>query len=227
MLVANVPLWQQDLHDLGREYFQLVRQVIADDPNIALSMFGFRRPNQMYCLFRLSVDQLDQVLAYGGFPFGIADSLSLKQALIALDSQKLVATSVKPEWQQYVERIQMAFWERVRHIAQVDTAAAATIFRFPDTHTLLSRLAGMPLSQLRRLAKLNVALRINQTAGFDLLLSLVEGGASRERIEIAGLTASTSCGKIDMALSDGPGELKFEVSPFRRDRTVEGSLALV
>lgn len=225
MFLTHFSSMQEDLHDLGREYFTLARQVIADDPNEALKLFGFRRPNQMLCIFRLSAEQLDTVLTHAGLPFGLNCGLSVRNTLAQVDSNKLIESPFRPEWQQYVERLQMAYWERVRNVALDDPAAAATIFRFPEQHSMLTRVARMRLSELRRLAKLNVALRINQSVGFDLLLSLVEGGASHERIAIAGMTAWASGGSADESLKDRPGEFQSELPSFHLKEDVVEEVA--
>jgi hypothetical protein len=209
MLNVDLDIWAEDLRQLGREYFALVRQLIGEDAPEAARIFGFRRPEAMYLLFRMSSEQLDTALAVSGLPFGVGDEASLAADLRNLDVAK-PRYSLPTQMTAAAESLQMAYYERLRTVARDNAGEAASLFCFGDLHRVITPVSELTLSGLRKLSRLNHALTINSNVGMEMVHSLIATGASAERIAIAGWTANSSRGQGDLSLT-GKFDLSDEV----------------
>jgi len=221
MLNVDLEMWVEDFRQLGREYFALVRNVIGEDAPLAATLFGFRRPEAMYLLFRMKSEQLDNALRYGGLPFGIADEAALHADLRNLDGAK-PRFELPSQLATVAESIQMAYYERFRTVARHNPAEAASLFGLADLHRVVAPISHLTFGGLRKLSRLNHALAIHTTIADELMWSFVSTGASADRVAIAGCSTIAIRGQADLSLtgkidakaflsSDKPDHAEFEV----------------
>ena len=196
MLDANTFL-VNDLVDYGLDALMFIRQVAARDPSAAQEICRFRNQRLLYVLERLDQAALRRLLGAVGCPFG-PRTTELSAALDALEGglrpKGLVNApefySENEHFGRELERIQQLFWTLFRQEAHQNHHACATTFDIDD-HQVIRRIATLKLNELRLLARFPIALRISQSSGFELALSLEgQGVTNPTRLAVAGMAAA-------------------------------------
>jgi hypothetical protein len=222
MLNVDLEIWAEDFRQLGREYFALVRQLVGEDAPEAARVFGFRRPEAMYLLFRMSSAQLDMSLTYSGLPFGVDDEKALGVALTNLDTAKPLYT-LPPQMAAAAENLQMAYFERMRSVARENLGEAGGLFGLSDLHSVITPVANLTLSGLRKLSRLNYALRINSSVAYEMVHSMIAIDASVDRVAIAGWSTVAACGQADHSLTGKVSKTAFLRSKSQVKLLVQGA----
>lgn len=199
---VQLAVWAEDLALLGWDFLQLIRDVVAKDPEYAQSLFNFRRQKTGLVIHRLTRTQLNRVIEHGGLPLTLKEMSprELEELMTKEDGGAFVDQGSNPEIARYLD-LQYQYLLMARELARscAATAAGVTKSRNADTMRLLAR---ANLQKLRNL-KHQAVVRFEPSVAFEMAIYLAEQGVSAERLALTGLCASSWGAVKNQALGMG------------------------
>lgn len=196
MYLTSATELQRDLTALAREYLGWARAMVGEDPDSAITALELRRRSLAVQLHRMTQAELQQLLSVSPIPM----SLSSRTNINAVVNTVTVSIGFRPPppciddaaLVMRAAEIQYSYWSIVRDVARSSCGTAMAVFGLGGQPELVEAIASSSVSALRRLARMDVALALQPSVAFDLLISMVANQAAADRVAITGTLACAS-----------------------------------